>query len=90
MFAAMREFNEVIGLFDLISTRNHFMNRLKITLYTYPTLHLPQDKLCMVTVACYYTQRARRSINVTGIIHYFIALKLSVRHKSVDKREINK
>jgi hypothetical protein len=32
MSAAMREFNEVIGLFDFILTRNQFMNRLKLTL----------------------------------------------------------
>jgi hypothetical protein len=28
MSAAMREFNEVIGLFDFILTRNQFLNRL--------------------------------------------------------------
>jgi hypothetical protein len=32
MSAAMRKFNEVIGLFDFISTRNQFMNPLKLTL----------------------------------------------------------
>jgi hypothetical protein len=32
MSAAMREFNEVIGLFDFILTRNQFMNHLKLTL----------------------------------------------------------
>jgi hypothetical protein len=32
MSAAMREFNEVIGLFDFILTRNQFVNRLKLTL----------------------------------------------------------
>jgi hypothetical protein len=32
MSAAMREFNEIIGLFDLILTRNQFLNRLKLTL----------------------------------------------------------
>jgi hypothetical protein len=46
MSAAMREFNEVIGLFDFILTRNQFVNRLRLTLYTYSTLRLPQDKLC--------------------------------------------
>jgi hypothetical protein len=30
--AAMREFNEIIGLFDLILNRYQFMNRLKLTL----------------------------------------------------------
>jgi hypothetical protein len=30
--AAMREFNEVIGPFDLILTRYQFMNRMKLTL----------------------------------------------------------
>jgi hypothetical protein len=46
MSAAMRQFNKVIGLFDFILTRNQFLNRLKLTLQTYPTLRLPQDKLC--------------------------------------------
>jgi Reverse transcriptase (RNA-dependent DNA polymerase)/Endonuclease-reverse transcriptase len=32
MSAAMRGFNEVIGLFDFILTRNQFINRLKLTL----------------------------------------------------------
>jgi hypothetical protein len=32
MSAAMREINEVIGLFDFILTRKQFMNRLKPTL----------------------------------------------------------
>jgi hypothetical protein len=32
MSSEMREFNEVIGLFDFILTRNQFMNRLKLTL----------------------------------------------------------
>jgi hypothetical protein len=32
MSAAMHEFNEVIGLFDFILTRNQFLNRLKQTL----------------------------------------------------------
>jgi hypothetical protein len=32
MSAAMREFNEVIGLFDFILTRNQFMNRLELAL----------------------------------------------------------
>jgi hypothetical protein len=36
--AAMRKFNEVIGLFDIILTRNQFMSRLKLTFLTYPTL----------------------------------------------------
>jgi hypothetical protein len=31
MSAAMREFNEVIGLFDFILTRNKFVNRLRLT-----------------------------------------------------------
>jgi hypothetical protein len=32
MFAALRESNEVFGLFDFILTRNQFMNRLKLFL----------------------------------------------------------
>jgi hypothetical protein len=32
MSAAIREFNEAIGLFDFILTRNQFVNRLKLTL----------------------------------------------------------
>jgi hypothetical protein len=32
MSAAMREFNEVIGLFDFILARNQFLYRLKQTL----------------------------------------------------------
>jgi hypothetical protein len=32
MSAAMHKFNEIIGLFDFILTRNQFMNRLKQTL----------------------------------------------------------
>jgi hypothetical protein len=32
MSAAMREFNEVMGLFDFILTRYQFINRLKLTL----------------------------------------------------------
>jgi hypothetical protein len=32
MSAAMREFNEVIGLFDFILSCNQFMKRLKLTL----------------------------------------------------------
>jgi hypothetical protein len=32
MSAAMHEFNEVIGLFDFILTRNQFVNRLRLTL----------------------------------------------------------
>jgi hypothetical protein len=32
MSAAMREYNEVIGLCDFILTRNQFLNRLKQTL----------------------------------------------------------
>jgi hypothetical protein len=32
MFTAMREFNEVIGLFDFILTRNQFVNCLRLTL----------------------------------------------------------
>jgi hypothetical protein len=55
MSAAMRESNEVIGLFDFVLTRNQFVNR--------PTLRLPQDKLCIphavlcvVLVACVYAQ----------------------------------
>jgi hypothetical protein len=32
MSAAMREFNEVIGLFDFILARNQFVNRQKLTL----------------------------------------------------------
>jgi hypothetical protein len=32
MSAAMHEFNEVIGLFGFILTRNQFMNRLRLTL----------------------------------------------------------
>jgi hypothetical protein len=33
MSAVMREFNEVIGVFDFILTRNQFVNRLQLTLY---------------------------------------------------------
>jgi hypothetical protein len=76
MSAAMREFNEVIGLFDFILTRNQFVNRLKLT------LRLPHDKwciphavLCMVPVVCIYTRWACSSlhqlIDVTDIVHYF-------------------
>jgi hypothetical protein len=32
MSAAMREFNEVIGLFDFILTRDQFLNRLRMSL----------------------------------------------------------
>jgi hypothetical protein len=32
MSATMREFNEVIGLFDFILARNQFLNRVKQTL----------------------------------------------------------
>jgi hypothetical protein len=32
MSAAMREFNEIIGLFDSILTRNQYMNHPKLTL----------------------------------------------------------
>jgi hypothetical protein len=32
MSGAMREFNEVIGLFDFILTRIQFVNRLRLTL----------------------------------------------------------
>jgi hypothetical protein len=46
MSTAMREFNEIIGLFNFILTPNQFMNLLKLTLKTYPTFSLPQNRLC--------------------------------------------
>jgi hypothetical protein len=39
MLGAMRQFNEVIGLFGFGLTRDQFLNRLRLTLKAYPTLH---------------------------------------------------
>jgi hypothetical protein len=43
MSATMREFNEVIGLFEFILTRNQSLNRLQLIFWTRPTLPLPQN-----------------------------------------------
>jgi hypothetical protein len=39
MSGAMRQFNEVIGIFDFSLTRDQFLNRIRLTFLTYPTLH---------------------------------------------------
>jgi hypothetical protein len=39
MSGAMRQFSEVIGLFEFGLTRDQFLNCLKLYFYTYPTLH---------------------------------------------------
>jgi hypothetical protein len=104
MIAAIRKFNEVIGLFDFLKTHNQFLNRLKLTLLTHPTLCLPVLLFRSQLRVSILNGRARRFINVTEIVHYFsfnlyvfcvcsfkyITKKLSVIHKSVDKSEINK
>jgi hypothetical protein len=53
------------------------LNRLKLTVLSYPTHRLPQDKLCtphavlcMVRVTI-LSVRLHLLINVTGIIHFF-------------------
>jgi hypothetical protein len=54
MSATMREFNDVICLFDFMLIHTQFMNHLKLTLQTYPTL--PQNKCAPCAVvhgSCY-------------------------------------
>jgi hypothetical protein len=54
MSGAMRQFNEVIGLFDFDLTRDQLLNRLRLTLKTYPTLHRFSESIEHCHAAVHY------------------------------------
>jgi hypothetical protein len=77
MSGAMREFNEAIGLFDFGLTDDQFLNRLRLTLQTYPTLHRFSESIvhCHATVH-YPFQRSicspHQLIFLTRLSRYFL------------------
>jgi hypothetical protein len=53
MSGAIRHFNEVIGLFDFGLTRDQFLNRLRLILKTYPTLHRFSESIVQCALPCF-------------------------------------
>jgi hypothetical protein len=66
MSSAMRQFNEVIGLFDFGLTRDEFLNHLRLTLYTNLTLHRFSESIVRIESMLYYPfQRSICSVDVS-------------------------
>jgi hypothetical protein len=66
MSSAIRQFSEVIGLFDFGLTLDQFLNRLRLTLKAYPILHRFLESIvhCHATVH-YPFQRSIWSVEVS-------------------------